>query len=114
MNNEAIRTMLEQLATRLGTTLENLWTMLVWQARIDAAARLTTDLALVCLLLAAWRLALKIPFDKWEDGEFFKALLYVVLGIATAGCAVFVAGLMPHHIAQLCNPEYWALKQITN
>ena len=114
MNNEAIQAMLEQRATSLGTTLEHLWTLLVWQARMDAVARLTTDLALVCVLLAAWRLAPKIPFDKWEDGPFFKALLYVVLGIATAGCALFVVGLMPHHIAQLCNPEYWALKQITN
>jgi len=106
MNNEAIQAMLEQQAARL-------WAMLVWQARMDAEARLTTDLALVCMSLAAWRLALKIPFDKWRDGEFFKALLYVALGVVTAGCAVFVAGRMPHHIAQLCNPEYWALKQIT-
>ena len=113
MNNEAIQAMLEQLATRLGTTLEHLWAVLVWQARMDAAARLTTDLALVCMLLAAWRLAPKIKFDKWRDGGFLKTMLYVVLCIATAGCALFVAGLMPHHIAQLCNPEYWALKQIT-
>ena len=113
MNSEAIQAILGQQATRLGTTLEHLWTLLVWQARMDAAARLTTDLALVCLLLAAWRIAPKVPFDKWEDDEFFKVRLYLVLGIATAGYAIFVVSLMPHHIAQLCNPEYWALKQIT-
>ena len=113
MNNEAIRTMLEQLATHLGTTLEHLWAVLVWQAKLDAAARLATDLVLLCVLLAAWRRAPKIPFAKGEDGAFLKVLLYMVLSFATVGCAIFVAGLMPHHLAQLCNPEYWALKQIT-
>ena len=114
--NEATTKLVEELASKLGTTAEHLWGVLVRQAPISGVC---DALAIVAWIIGlAWALRLvrsktKEPEDgyaEWTgEGAFFA---WLVWGL-TAAFAMLVAGAnLGCIVASIVNPEYWALKQV--
>lgn len=120
MINEKYEQLLEVLATKLGTTVEHLWDVLIKQATISGL----TDLVICSILvLAAWWVVvfvkqkttpreglnkLLIPAD-WHGDEvpaWGVAMLIVMI------VSIIVLFTLPGIVYAFTNPEYWALKQL--
>jgi len=101
---------LDALATKVGTTGEHLWTVLVAQARIDAIQYI---IGAILVLLAAivvayigthiWKSA-----DGFNDGKAWGIFLWFAASIGFAAAAA----LATDSLTPLLNPEYWAFKEI--
>lgn len=112
MNNEIIGT-LEILATKLGTTSEYLWGILLKQAPLSAATNLIQYVFIVVSCIF-WIKKVKIFVNKistkeWEECNW----LWIV--IVTVILAMFIMDALfsfPITFYALINPEYWALDQI--
>ncbi len=106
-----IEKLITELATKLGTTAEHLWGVLVKQAPIEAAVSLG-------IILAVWSLTALLSFFTWKtynkgdgDSDMFCPLIIisVILGIISlivTGCTMGVV------FSGFLNPEYWAIKQL--
>ena len=120
--DEKYQALIEALASKLGTTAEHLWGVLVRQAPISGAV----DLVL-CMLIATvtvWFVALvknkttapaateedRYPHAEWRDDAAFLA--WAVALIAGVLALVCVIGSSQGIAAAFANPEYWALKQL--
>jgi len=120
MMDEKYAQLLETLATKLGTTAEHLWGVLVRQAPISGA----TDLVLcIILALVAWKLIafVKRKTTHSEDssgrsrpaewhGEEGPA--WFVTAIVTTVLSGLIIATIHDLISAFANPEYWALKQL--
>ena len=104
--DEKYAQLLETIATKLGTTAEHLWGVLVRQAPIDAMA----NIAILAVALAAvaygWSRAVKI-----EDRDFKEVATLVLIG-ASGLMAFFSLASINGIVSAFANPEYWALKQL--
>jgi len=115
--NEATTKLVEELATKFGTTAEHLWGVLVRQAPISGVC---DAIAIVAWIIGlAWALRLvksktqkpESGYAEWED-EAFAFFAWMVWGI-TAAVVLIVAGVcFADIVASIVNPEYWALKQV--
>lgn len=109
--NEATEKLIEELAAKLGTTVEHLWAVLIRQAPISAVVGLTVDAVFIWLVVLGWKKLSKVDFDSW-DSDMGKGMLYAGLSLATAIVVACVLCELPVLVAGLLNPEYWALKQV--
>lgn len=109
--NEATAKLIEELAAKLGTTVEHLWAVLIRQAPISAVVGLAVDAVFIWLVVLGWKKLSKVDFDSW-DGDMGKGMLYAGLSLATAIVVACVLCELPVLVAGLINPEYWALKQV--
>ncbi len=117
--NEQTSKLIEQLAQKLGTTTEYLWSVLLKQAPIDAA---TTLVQILFIALFAWLLIAKHnKLSSQTDWGAYDDKGYNNVGVAAlmiVGAAfVFVMTVLcfcsfGDVINGFFNPEYWALKQI--
>ena len=120
--DEHYQQLIDTLATKLGTTAEHLWDVLIRQAPISGAV----DLVLcVSMLVAAWRLIVfvkrkttvpkktehnKFPYAEWGGND---AMLGWGAALCMAAVAVFYTlSSASTIIAAFVNPEYWALKEL--
>lgn len=122
MNEQTIK-LLRELAEKLGTTAEQLWSVLVKQAPIDAV----TDLL---ILAGSWVIfwillsyskkayadyALKEAANKneYRGPDPSKAIIFAIIAVVAGMASVIgsIAFASPI-ISGLFNPEYWALRQI--
>lgn len=122
--DENYRNLIETLATKLGTTTDHLWGVLVSQAPISGTIQLV-----LCIMIAAatawWVVLVKhktippqkteqtpYPYAEWqgETASFsqFCAAVAVLITLAV------IAGSADGIVSALINPEYWALKQLVN
>lgn len=118
--NEKTEQMLQDLAAKLGTTTEYLWTILVNQAKYD----IIVSVIQMALMFAVvyWTIKLHLRFSKKdEDGDtlYWKkeevlVIPMVFAGIASVLCIVFFLDGFNDLISAIFNPEYWALKRIFN
>lgn len=112
MNNE-IASVLETLATRLGTTVEYLWDILLKQAFLSAVMDLIQYVVIIfaCIL---WIkkvkvFSAKISDDDWkEENWIWIAIISTILGLFVV--AAFFS--FPTTFYALVNPEYWALDRV--
>lgn len=107
--DEHVAKLIEALATKLGTTAEYLWGVLVKQATIQAAAEATL---LICSVAATvWLIYLfKKNSKEWEEDTMtFVAVLAIFMTLLSVIMFFFLA---PTIITAIFNPEYWALKQV--
>jgi hypothetical protein len=113
--NERTEKLLRELAEKLGTTAEHLWSVLIREAGIEAVTGIVlligTALSLVVFLWLT-RLAWIKASDSSEDVWIFPAIVLstgsLIFAIALA-VQVSEVGLI---VSGFCNPEYWAFKQI--
>lgn len=114
MNPELQKALID-LAAKLGVTVDHLWGVLLYQARVDAAFDF-----LICVGCAIYfvvggrllrRLHQRVEEDDYGNEEPFWLGFSVYAGI---GFFVLIVLLLSAHgfITETTNPEYWALKQI--
>ena len=117
--NEQTEKLIEQLAQKLGTTADYLWSVLLRQAHISAI----TDLIYLALLIIVGVVIFKAhkKFFSKEKGSFnyydynSGELLIAIMGLVSLVWAmVFVVCLFS--IGDIINgffsPEYWALEKV--
>jgi hypothetical protein len=113
MNQETLNA-LKDLAGKLGTTAEHLWSVLIRQAYVSFA----TDLFLYAAASVAIYALIKGARElfKIEENPFTQenpALIFaIVLGVVAVAISGMVLIQIPHTITKIINPEYWALMQV--
>ena len=120
--DEKYQALIEALATKLGTTAEHLWSVLVRQAPISGVVDLV--LCIVIATVTVLFVALikhkttapeameenRYPHAEWRDEAAFLA--WAVALIAGVFALVYVTSSAQGIAAAFANPEYWALKQL--
>jgi hypothetical protein len=98
--------LLEQLASKLNTTTEHLWSVLIKQAPITSA--------IDCTLLILWLAACICLYRVSRKAKSEEAKL--VFGVSAGLCSLFLMVTLCSSLATVLsgfsNPEYWALKEI--
>lgn len=107
MDNETL-TALTALATKLGTTSEYLWSVLLKQAPISGMTDLILITAMITLTAIYTRLVIKYFPELDEDSFGAWAVAAILVSLST----VITLSSAGNIIAALFNPEYWALRQI--
>lgn len=114
MNNETLN-FLEAMASKLGTTAEYLWQVLLQQAPIQAGVDL---LILLATLFAAYKLYkahVRFCNNEYEFSYYNNEAFAVVVAIVALFLFILlVYGVLslPSIITGFFNPEYWALREI--
>lgn len=100
--------LIQGIATKLGTTADHLWAVLIRQAPISASCDAVGIALLGAALILAWRKIL-----KWKpEDEPAKWIGVGLLSVITAILIALICDSIGEDIAGFVNPEYWALKQI--
>lgn len=113
--NDQTTQLLQQLATKLGTTSEYLWGVLIKQAPIWAG--FATGLIVVSLIgsivfgFLTYKFCIKASENDKASDFLIGCISCIFLTICTV-CFLVNLGEIPLIIAGFNNPEYWALKQI--
>ena len=119
MNNESTK-LLEQLAEKMGTTVEYLWDILIYQAHIQA---ITVLIQFVIIFIATYFLfKLHIRFNKQTDDKhsvYYEHEEAVIIPMVFAGIVMAVLIIVAFFcisdiVNGFFNPEYWALQRILN
>lgn len=102
--NENAAQLIRDLAEKLGTTTEYLWSVLIRQAPISASV----ELAVYPVLVAAgvWGLRRANMADMERDA---KAILRMLIGLYFLFLLTFASCRLPVIVAGYVNPEYWAI-----
>ncbi len=111
--NEQTLQMLQALADKLNTTAENLWAVLIAQARIEGIVSIIWATACLVVIIIGIKVCKWIynglMNDDWDDIAFAPLCL---VGIATV---ILIFPMIAHinwAITCLLNPEYYALTHI--
>lgn len=107
--------LLQQLAAKLGTTSEYLWSILIKQAYVSVVIDIIFYGIGVTFVYLTYKYAPKL----WKKGDAEETDLELAYYFA-AGGMMLIAGIsalctiigLPYTLGTLINPEYWALKQI--
>ena len=101
--------LLETLSTKLGTTVDQMWAILLKQAPISA----TIDFIQYAMIGVAVWFFVKMVKKYWDD-EMGDAKLFVVCatGMILGALSIVAFSSFPNSVTALLNPDYWALKQI--
>lgn len=115
--------LLEQLASKLGTTVEMLWGVLLTQAMISGVVDLLIIIGLVVVAVFWTRLVIKKttspgrdPERGWEldadwggEGKFCG---WASVFLVSIFIAIIISANAETIVAAFVNPEYWALTKI--
>jgi hypothetical protein len=117
--------LLAQMAEKLGTTTEYLWTVLLKQATIVAYGNLACFFLALCIIWAAYKFVLRKTTESHatdEDGDSvigaewsgenaaWAWAVFFLLFLCTVG--LVVPPLFSEAFTAFLNPEYWALQKI--
>lgn len=107
--------LLEQLAVKLGTTVEYLWAVLVKQAYVNAITNLIfAGIAALVILIGLAFIPKIMKLDSTDGGYDIssRTLGWIIYLIITGACLITVIACTIPAITELANPEYWALKEV--
>ena len=117
--NEQTTKLIEQLAQKLGTTAEYLWTVLLKQAPISAATDALYFILVIIAGIGLWKLH---RYLSKERGEYEHSIYYdqeetviipmVIIAIIWGICFIACFFSIGNIINGFFNPEYWALKEV--
>lgn len=115
MNDQTAK-LLEQLAGKLGTTSEYLWTVLIKQAPVDATITLIQSVLVLIAGVALCRAHLyflnddnKVSYYNLREGLAIPMIVVsVVWFILLIGCFLLFESIINGYF----NPEFWALDYI--
>lgn len=121
--NEQTNKMIEQLAQKLGTTTEYLWSVLLKQAPIDATINLLQILFVILFGWALFKTHRKFLKDVETEEGYYRQNAYELYGFALQmpmglSSVIFFLLLITSFFSienifnGYCNPEYWALMKI--
>jgi hypothetical protein len=121
MEERAIE-LLEKLANKLGVTIDQIWTILIYQAKIELGSKiLVLSFFLILLLISGWfllKFVIKKPCEKDTFGdpttdELLKRVpIIVVFSVLTLIFLLNFYDLVTIFPIIIFNPEYWALHEI--
>jgi small-conductance mechanosensitive channel len=108
--NKELEVVLLGLSKKLGISIDMLWSALIKQAYIDGITNIILYILGIFLLMGAV-IALPKLIKIWglEDLEKVAWILMAIPVVIYVGCFFCI---VPDVITALCNPEYWALKDI--
>lgn len=110
--DEKYAQLLETLATKLGTTAEHLWGVLVRQAPISGMTNLV-----LCIIFALglWKLIIFVKHKtnhRNADWYYDRHPAWFGVSVVTAMISIGLLISIPTIVTAFANPEYWALKQL--
>ena len=112
--DEKTTELLNQLATKLGTTTEHLWGVLTAQAKVDIAQDLLASVFMLGFML--FLLKLHDRFLNWWRDDYGVAPLAFIIGIPVGFFLLAALIAIFESIVQiptkLFNPEYFAFREI--
>ena len=112
--NKELEVMLLGLSKKLGISIDLLWSALIKQAYIEGA----TDIIFYILgglALVGAAMALRAANKFWDLGVencFAVRVAWISLAILAFLYTVSIPFCIHEAMTALCNPEYWALKDI--
>jgi hypothetical protein len=106
--SEELLKRLDALATKMGTTVDHLWPVLLRQQRIEGIYDVVVGLLLVVVCVAIWRATGKYIREHEYDSDIAWPVRVVGIGIF----GLFALVLFGEAITCLLNPEYAALKAL--
>ena len=113
--------LLEKLATKLGTTSEYLWSVLIKQASVSATTQLIQTIFVMLFGIVLYRVHVylgkkRFPekyeetlYEKYEETAILPMGVGAVLFIVTLLCCFMC---FDNIVNGYLNPEYWALKEV--
>jgi len=115
--------LVDKLASRLGTTSQYLWSVLVKQAMISGIVDLCIYIVVIFILYKSYwfihRNTLipppsedeRYPEANWSDSgnRFFAWFIYAILFVASVLLIIFSLEKVS---SAFLNPEYWALQEL--
>jgi len=115
MNEQATK-LIEQLAQKLGTTVEYLWTVLIKQAHVEIYIFITT-LILTLIGAVVTSVLLRYTQKYWNDetaptSAWMAFVFGIIIGIGTVVGLIATIANISDVITAINNPEYWALKEV--
>lgn len=116
MNEEVIK-LIEQLAQKLGTTSEYLWSVLLTQAQISAIMSLSY--VIFCIISGLILLKFHLNYSKIDDDGYskyddYKHVQIIMIISSLIWVTLFILAIfnIENIITGFINPEYWALSEI--
>ncbi len=122
--NEKTTKLVEQLAQKLGTTTEYLWSVLIKQAPIDATLTLFQILLVIIFGIVLYKVhkrflkedeEIKKPYfnrNIYETYDEYAKYPMFILTIAFAFLIVASIFSIEYVVNGYFNPEYWALNKV--
>lgn len=114
--NDETQKLIEQLAQKLGTTTEYLWSVLLRQAPVDATITLMQILLVIFSGIALYKMNKhfsdddnKISYDSADVAIVIPMVICAIIWIILAIACFFCIGDV---INGYFNPEFWALDYI--
>lgn len=124
--NDKLQGVLTELASKFGTSVEHLWKVLVYQARIEVITDLVYYLLVMILGIILFKFHLKfdrqhadksVSYERttsaYEDSDVIPMIMFVFL-IGWVILLIISFCCIGGTISAALNPEYWALRQIIN
>lgn len=113
--------LINELATKLGTTSEYLWSILIGQARISAITHLIMTIFIFIGAYLFYKVHIRLSEipktdDKYANSKYDENDAYAPIMIFS--CVLIFALLLcclfniPDIINGLFNPKYWALREV--
>ena len=118
--NDKLQAVLVQLAEKLGTTAEHLWSVLIRQAKIEGVTNIVSYVILiVCICLYLKFLS---PFTKvensdpceWSSSEFARIVTSISAGIALLVFTLAAVFSIQNTVTCFINPEFVALNNLVH
>lgn len=111
--NDDLQKQLAQLASKLGTTVDHLWSVMVKQAPIDSCVFFFTLAIMVAVTYTFWKRFSSAKVDpETIGGECHKVLMLILFGVMLLATFILLVCGLSEAIAGFLNPEYWALQDL--
>ena len=109
--NENTTKLIEQLATKLGTTSEYLWSVLLKQAWISSITDLVLYFIFICFFVFSYKYT-KHTFNDNNKREDYQVAVTVISWVVSVILVVIMLSCIENTVSALFNPEYWALNKV--
>lgn len=115
--NEELNAVLNLLAERFGTTVEQLYQVMLVQAKISFATQslVWIIVGVLCyMFVTKWHNILMAKYKEadGDEGEIAPAMMMMIGWLATGIAGVSFAFSINGLVTMLLNPNYWVLQQI--
>lgn len=118
MNEQTVQ-LIEKLATKLGTTSEYLWGLLIKQAPISATINLVYFIFVIITGVLLYKLHKYFSKEDsrgrtiYDDGDNMLVIVPMVIGVTLWTIFALVSFFSLGDVFNgFANPEYWALKEV--
>lgn len=110
--NDELQKQLTQLALKLGTTVDHLWSVMVKQAAIDSTVYFLSLTVLIIVTCVLWKRFSNAKVNESGDGEVFKCSMLILSVLMLLVTFLFLVCGLSEALSGFFNPEYWALQDL--